>query len=316
MTAPHETARPEPLRISREFRARCETVFRAWSSAEHVKSWFCPEGFTVPEADVDMRVGGAFNVCMRAPDGQQHWTRGTFVEVIPNRRLVIDMMVPDAVGAAIFNARTEVDFSDTGCGMRLDVVQSYTLVDPDRAMGMIAGAATGWRMTLDKLEALVLRLGGSVGVDARSVAHGSFSLERSYDAPPARVWQALTDPAAKQQWFGGRPGEWELIERSMDVREGGRERLKGRWKSGMTSTFDAIYHDVVAQTRLVYSYVMHLDDKKISASLATIQLDATEGGGTRLEITEQGAFLDGYDDAGGREHGTGLLLDALGASLS
>jgi hypothetical protein len=40
-----------------------------------------------------------------------------------------------------------------------------------------------------------------------------------------------------------------------------------------------------------------------------------EGGGTRLMVTEQGAFLDGYDDAGSREQGTGFLLDALGASL-
>jgi hypothetical protein len=40
-----------------------------------------------------------------------------------------------------------------------------------------------------------------------------------------------------------------------------------------------------------------------------------EGAGTKLTVTEQGAFLDGYDDAGSREHGTGLLLDKLGASL-
>jgi len=32
-------------------------------------------------------------------------------------------------------------------------------------------------------------------------------------------------------------------------------------------------------------------------------------------VTEQGAFLDGYDDAGSREHGTNFLLDALGKSL-
>jgi hypothetical protein len=38
--------------------------------------------------------------------------------------------------------------------------------------------------------------------------------------------------------------------------------------------------------------------------------------GTRLRVTEQGAFLDGYDDAGSREHGTGLLLDRLGASTT
>jgi uncharacterized protein YndB with AHSA1/START domain len=71
----------------------------------------------------------------------------------------------------------------------------------------------------------------------------------------------------------------------------------------------------VPNQRLVYTYEMRLDDRKISVSLATIEL-APAGGGTRLKVTEQGAFLDGYDDAGKREHGTGLLLDRLGASLS
>jgi hypothetical protein len=43
-------------------------------------------------------------------------------------------------------------------------------------------------------------------------------------------------------------------------------------------------------------------------SLATLQLKAA-GGKTTLLVTEQGAFLDGYDDAGSREHVTGHLLD-------
>jgi hypothetical protein len=34
-----------------------------------------------------------------------------------------------------------------------------------------------------------------------------------------------------------------------------------------------------------------------------------------LKVTEQGAFLDGYDGAGSREHGTGYVLEGLGASL-
>jgi uncharacterized protein YndB with AHSA1/START domain len=93
----------------------------------------------------------------------------------------------------------------------------------------------------------------------------------------------------------------------MDVRPGGRERLKGRWASGMVSTFDAVYFDVVPNQRLVYAYEMSLDDRKISVSLATIELKP-EGAGTRLVVSEQGAFLDGYDDAGSRERGTGFLL--------
>jgi hypothetical protein len=46
--------------------------------------------------------------------------------------------------------------------------------------------------------------------------------------------------------------------------------------------------------------------------LATFEIKPA-GQGTQLTLTEHGAFLDGYDDAGSREHGTGLLLDALGA---
>jgi hypothetical protein len=59
---------------------------------------------------------------------------------------------------------------------------------------------------------------------------------------------------------------------------------------------------------------MHLDERKISVSLATFELKA-EGEGTRLVVTENGAFLDGYDDAGARERGTNVLVDALGRSL-
>lgn len=148
----------------------------------------------------------------------------------------------------------------------------------------------------------------------RSVAFGEFHLERVFAAPLARVWKALTEPEAKARWFAGTAGSWQVLERQMDVRVGGRERLKGRWESGVVTTFDAIYQDVLPTERLVYCYQMFLDDRKISVSLATLQLEPA-GQGTRLKVAEQGAFLDGFDDAGSREHGTGKLLDALGASL-
>ena len=303
-----------PLRLSRMFHARRETVFNAWSSAEHVKRWFSPETYTVPDARVEMRVGGPFEVCMRSPTGEDHWTRGTFLEVTPHTRLVVDMQATDAAGRSLFRVLTEVSFSDATGGTQMDVVQTYTIFDLGVAAPMIAGAPEGWRTTLDKLEAEVVRMQGGSGAAARSVVHATFHLERTYDAPVERVWRALTEETAKQKWFGGPPERCEMLERHMDVRPGGRERLKGRWEGGVVSTFDATYHDVIANERLVYSYEMHMDDKKISVSLATMQLKP-KGRQTTLMVTEQGAFLDGYDDAGSREHGTGLLLDALGASL-
>jgi len=309
-----ETAVMPPLKLSRVLHARRETVFRAWCAAEHVERWFAPETYTVPEAKIEPRIGGAFELTMRSPAGEEHSIRGSFVEFVPDTRLVIDMNVADSAGWPLFKAFTEIDLADTLGGTQMNVTQTYTLVDPSKAW-MIQGAPQGWASTLDKLEKEVVRMQGGAETGVRSVVHAMFSLERKYDAPVARVWAAFTDEAAKAKWFGSQVAKLEILERHMDVRPGGRERLKGRWEGGTVSTFDAVYHDVIAQERLVYSYEMHQGDKKISVSLATVQLSFNDGK-TTVKVTEQGAFLDGYDDAGSREHGTGHLLDALGHSLA
>lgn len=305
------TAQPRPLTVGRTYAVKREVVFGAWTSVEAVKRWFCPTGYTVPEATVDARVGGPFELRMQSPEGESHWIRGRFVEIDAPARLVIDMEVTDACGLALFGARTTAAFTDVADGTRLDVEQRYTVHDAAFAW-MPEGAGEGWKQTLDKLGREVLR-----ELDApsqRSVVHATFRLERQYPASPARVFRALTDREAKDRWFGGGAG-YTMLERTMDVRPGGRERAKGRWASGMVSTFDAVYFDVVPDSRLVYAYEMHLDTRKISVSVATIELRAKDGG-THLVMTEQGAYLDGYDDAGSRERGTQHLLDALGASLA
>ena len=146
----------------------------------------------------------------------------------------------------------------------------------------------------------------------RSVAHGTFTIERTFEATPARVFAAWAEPKAKAIWFAGPAGQWKQLLRQMDFRIGGRERVKGEFASGRVSEFDASYHDIVTNRRIVYSYVMHVDEKRISVSLATIEFEPAGGGATRLILTEQGAFLDGgFDGSAGREQGTRGLLDNL-----
>ena len=147
-----------------------------------------------------------------------------------------------------------------------------------------------------------------------SAAHATFVIERTYDALPARVFKAFADKEAKARWFSGPVDKWTLVLRETDFRVGGQERANGQFAGGPLSQFHAHYLDIVPDRRIVYSYVMHLDDRKISVSLATVEI-APAGTGARLVITEQGVFLDGYDDAGSRERGTGWLMDQLGASL-
>jgi uncharacterized protein YndB with AHSA1/START domain len=147
----------------------------------------------------------------------------------------------------------------------------------------------------------------------RSVVHGVFTLERTYDHPVERVFGAFATEEGKSAWFSGGNG-YAVAERAFDFRVGGTERLVGRWDSGTVTRFDARYFDIVPGERIVYAYEMRVDDRKISVSLATLEFKA-RGHATTLTVTEQGAFLDGYDDAGSREQGTRQLLELVAEAL-
>jgi len=146
------------------------------------------------------------------------------------------------------------------------------------------------------------------------VRHGSFTIERVYDAPIALVFQAWADKDAKARWFAA-PAELAVETlREQNFTVGGRDRLRADWKAGRVTDFQCEYRDIVENARIVYVYDMYVDGTKISVSLATITFEKS-GKCTKLTVTEQGVFLDGYDDAGARERGTNDLMDKLGHSL-
>lgn len=148
----------------------------------------------------------------------------------------------------------------------------------------------------------------------RSVTHATFTIERTYPASAEAVFAAFADPQAKAQWFGG-PDEWQKSDHSLDFRVGGREHVSGGPQGGPIHSFDAIYQDIVPGERIIYTYDLHLDDTRISVSVATIELKPS-GESTRLKLTEQGAFLDGFGIPDDRERGTRDLLDNLGKALA
>ncbi len=147
----------------------------------------------------------------------------------------------------------------------------------------------------------------------RSVTHATFTIERIYDATPARVFNAFADPKAKAQWFGG-PEGWTSSGLESDFRVGGTERETGGPPEGPTSHYEARYHDIIPDQRIVFTYDMYLDDVRISVSLASVELEA-DGDRTKLTFTEAGAYLDGYDIPDQREQGTRDLLENLDVAL-
>lgn len=144
----------------------------------------------------------------------------------------------------------------------------------------------------------------------RTVVHDTFVLERRYGASPRRVFGAWSNQAAKEQWWG--PDEQvEAFEHAMDFRVGGRETINAKLvEPAVTVSFEALYQDIVDGERIVYSYEMAMNGRRISVSVATVEF-LSDPAGTLLILTEQGAYLDGLDTRAQREQGTAQLLAQL-----
>lgn len=146
-----------------------------------------------------------------------------------------------------------------------------------------------------------------------SVDHATFAVERHYGASPARVFAAFADPAVKRRWFIEGEG-WTIDEFTPAFVEGGNERSRFRFGDGPPMRNETVYHEIVPDERILLSYAMIIDGKRISVSLVTITLSPADAG-TKLVYTEQGTFLDGADQAADREAGVRDLLEALAAEL-
>jgi uncharacterized protein YndB with AHSA1/START domain len=141
------------------------------------------------------------------------------------------------------------------------------------------------------------------------VTFATFTIERVYAAKPSRVFAAFVDPASKRKWFAESEG-MEVVAFELDFRVGGIEKSRFRFKTGANMGNDTVFQDIVQDRRIVSAYVMTMGEKRISASLATIEL-FVDGDGTKLVYTEQAAFFEGADGAKMREAGWTALLGNL-----
>ncbi len=156
----------------------------------------------------------------------------------------------------------------------------------------------------------------------QSVIHNTFVIERTYPAPPERVFTAFSDPAKKRRWSG--EGDHDVQDYELDFRVGGHERARFLMKpgtpiAGMTITNDTSYQDIVPNRRIVFASTMALDGRSFSVSLVTIELLPAKTGaktGTDLICTHQGAFFEGADGPEMRQDGWRKLLDKLAQEVS
>ncbi len=142
--------------ITREFDAPRELVFKAWTEPKRMAQWFGPKGFTNPVCELDVRVGGAWHLVMRAPTGEEYPCGGVYREVVVPERLVFTNDAVDKEGKPIIKGLTKVTFAERG-GKTLLTLKTSGVAVADYAAAYLKGMEQGWTMSLEKLAALLAK---------------------------------------------------------------------------------------------------------------------------------------------------------------
>ena len=139
------SAAPEAptMEVTRVFDAPRRLVFEAWTRPEHLVRWWGPKGFTLPTCEVDFRVGGAYRMVMRAPDGTDHGFGGVYTEIVPPERIVFTALIDGSPERELVTTAT---FEERDGKTTLTVRQTAP-ASPDHARGQ----RQGWTEQLARL---------------------------------------------------------------------------------------------------------------------------------------------------------------------
>ena len=147
------------LVLTRVLNAPREKVFRAWTEPELMKQWFAPRPWTTPKIEVDVRPGGASLVVMRSPEGEEFPSRGVYLEVVKNERLVFTDAYVTAWRPSEKPFFTGViTFEDAGAGRTKYTARALHWTAADREAHEKMGFHEGWGQCAAQLEEVAAKL--------------------------------------------------------------------------------------------------------------------------------------------------------------
>ncbi|HMG07102.1 MAG TPA: SRPBCC domain-containing protein [Mucilaginibacter sp.] len=150
------------LFISHLFDAQREVVFRAWTDPEQLKNWYAPDGCTIEFKSIDPTQGGSFHSCIYDPIHGECWVKGSYLEVLPNQKLVFTMVMSDENGNSVSSVKagktedwpeeqiTTVTFESIGEQTKVSIHQTVLEEEAKKT-----GAYQGWIKMLNKLNLLL-----------------------------------------------------------------------------------------------------------------------------------------------------------------
>jgi len=90
------------IRVSREFNAPIEKVWRAWTEADLLDKWVAPKPWTAVTKTMDFTVGGIWLYAMVGTEGQKHWVYAEFTAIENGRAFSTIGRFCDGEGNPIF----------------------------------------------------------------------------------------------------------------------------------------------------------------------------------------------------------------------
>lgn len=156
------TYRPDPkldLVFERVVDVPPELVWKAWTTPEMLMKWFTPAPWTTPEVEVDLRPGGIFRNVMQSPDGERMTNGGSYLEVVPNERLVWTSALlpgfrPAPPPTGFPHITAAILLAPEGSGTKYTAVVMHPS-EEGRQQHEAMGFHHGWGTALDQLVALV-----------------------------------------------------------------------------------------------------------------------------------------------------------------
>src|SRR5262249_38897990 len=134
------------------------------------------------------------------------------------------------------------------------------------------------------------RTTGCLAVTMPSTVHDTLTLERRYNAAPARVFAAWGDAKARERW--GRPNDEEFIVYDQaEFRVGGEDISRCGPKGGLRWLARVRYLEITKDARIVMAEHVSGEGVAKASALIAVELEA-DGAGTKLRLTLQIAAYD------------------------
>ena len=148
---------------------------------------------------------------------------------------------------------------------------------------------------------------------AAPVNHDTIVIERSYEAPPARVFEAFANPQARMRWGTPSPNV-QLIYDEADFRVGGVDISRCGPRGNLVYRVETRYRDIVPQRRIISTEVVSEGANRLCFALITVEFFPA-GCNTRLILTDQVAAFGGRSLIEGHRAGHAAALENLTAEL-